>query len=144
MLLDPMCGSGTLLTEGALIAADAAPALDREYFGFLRWHGHDAALWARLRAEALARRAARTPKRCILGGDIDSEAVRMSIANASQAGVADWLHVEKRALGEVSRPSGEAGLIVANPPYGERIGAESGLPQLHTGSGSMLPNRFSD
>ncbi len=58
-LLDPMCGSGTFLTEGALIAADAAPAIDREYFGFLKWHGHDAALWARLRAEALARRAAR-------------------------------------------------------------------------------------
>jgi 23S rRNA (guanine2445-N2)-methyltransferase / 23S rRNA (guanine2069-N7)-methyltransferase len=141
-LLDPMCGSGTFLTEGALIAADAAPALDREYFGFLGWHGHDAALWARLRAEALARRAARTPKRCILGSDIDSEAVRMSIANASQAGVADWLHVERRALGDVSRPSGETGLIVANPPYGERIGAESGLPELYAELGSILRDRF--
>ncbi len=78
ILLDPMCGSGTFLTEGALIAADAAPAIDREYFGFLRWRGHDAALWARLRAEALARRAARAPRRCILGSDIDSEAVRMA------------------------------------------------------------------
>jgi 23S rRNA (guanine2445-N2)-methyltransferase / 23S rRNA (guanine2069-N7)-methyltransferase len=141
-LLDPMCGSGTFLTEGALIAADAAPALDREYFGFLRWHGHDAALWARLRAEALARRAARTPKRCILGSDIDSEAVRMAIANASQAGVADWLHVEKRALVEVPRPAGETGLIVANPPYGERIGAESGLPALYSELGSVLRERF--
>jgi len=141
-LLDPMCGSGTFLTEGALIAADAAPALDREYFGFLRWHGHDAPLWARLRAEALARRAARTPMRCILGSDIDSEAVRMAIANAGQAGVADWLHVEKRALGEVSRPRGESGLIVANPPYGERIGAESGLPELYAELGSVLRDRF--
>jgi len=141
-LLDPMCGSGTFLTEGALIAADAAPALDREYFGFLGWHGHDAELWARLRAEALARRAARTARRCILGSDIDSEAVRMAIANASQAGVADWVHVEKRALVEVSRPKGEAGLIVANPPYGERIGAESGLPELYSGLGSILRDRF--
>jgi 23S rRNA (guanine2445-N2)-methyltransferase / 23S rRNA (guanine2069-N7)-methyltransferase len=141
-LLDPMCGSGTFLTEGALIAADAAPALDREYFGFLGWHGHDAALWARLRAEALARRAARTARRCILGSDIDSEAVRMAIANANQAGVADWLHVEKRALVEVSRPKGEPGLIVANPPYGERIGAESGLPELYSELGSILRDRF--
>jgi 23S rRNA (guanine2445-N2)-methyltransferase / 23S rRNA (guanine2069-N7)-methyltransferase len=141
-LLDPMCGSGTFLIEGALIAADAAPALDREYFGFLKWHGHDAALWARLRAEALARRAARTPKRCILGSDIDSEAVRMAIANASQAGVADWLHVEKRALVELPRPAGETGLIVANPPYGERIGAESGLPALYSELGSVLRERF--
>lgn len=141
-LLDPMCGSGTFLTEGALIAADAAPAIDREYFGFLNWHGHDAALWARLRAEALARRAARVVRRCILGSDIDSEAVRMTIANASQAGVADWLHVEKCALSDVPRPKGETGLIVANPPYGERIGAESGLPELYSELGAVLRDRF--
>src|SRR5580658_8647956 len=142
MLLDPMCGSGTFLTEGALIAADAAPAIDREYFGFLKWHGHDAALWARLRAEALARRAARIARRCILGSDIDSEAVRMAIANAAHAGVADWLHVEKRALGELARPKSETGLLVANPPYGERIGAESGLPALYSELGSVLRDRF--
>jgi 23S rRNA (guanine2445-N2)-methyltransferase / 23S rRNA (guanine2069-N7)-methyltransferase len=142
MLLDPMCGSGTFLTEGALIAADAAPAIDREYFGFLKWHGHDAALWARLRGEALARRSARVAKRCILGSDIDSEAVRMASANAAHAGVADWLHVEKRALGEVPRPRGETGLIVANPPYGERIGAESGLPELYSELGAVLRDRF--
>ena len=142
MLLDPMCGSGTFLTEGALIAADAAPALDREYFGFLKWPGHDAALWARLRAEALARRSARAVRRCILGSDIDPEAVRMSMANSAHAGVADWLHVEKRALSDLPRPKGETGLIVANPPYGERIGAESGLPQLYSELGSVLRDRF--
>jgi 23S rRNA (guanine2445-N2)-methyltransferase / 23S rRNA (guanine2069-N7)-methyltransferase len=141
-LLDPMCGSGTFLTEGALIAADAAPAIDREYFGFLKWHGHDAALWGRLRAEALARRSARVARRCILGSDIDSEAVRMAITNASQAGVADWLHVEKRALSELLRPKGETGLVVANPPYGERIGAESGLPALYSELGAVLRDRF--
>ncbi len=142
MLLDPLCGSGTFLTEGALIAADAAPAIDREYFGFLMWHGHDAALWAALRAEAQARRSARTVRRCILGSDIDPEAVRMSIANAAQAGVADWVHVEKRALSDLPRPKTESGLIVANPPYGERIGAESGLPALYSELGSVLRDRF--
>jgi 23S rRNA (guanine2445-N2)-methyltransferase / 23S rRNA (guanine2069-N7)-methyltransferase len=142
LLLDPLCGSGTFLTEGALIAADAAPALDREYFGFLKWPGHDAALWARLRAEALARRSARAVRRCILGSDIDSEAVRMAIANSAHAGVADWLHVEKRALKDLPRPNGETGLIVANPPYGERIGAESGLPELYSELGAVLRDRF--
>jgi 23S rRNA (guanine2445-N2)-methyltransferase / 23S rRNA (guanine2069-N7)-methyltransferase len=141
-LLDPMCGSGTFLTEGALIAADAAPALDRPYFGFLKWRGHDAGLWERLRAEAVARRAARVARRCILGSDIDSEAVRMAIDNAGQAGVAEWLHIEKRALSEVSRPKGESGLVVANPPYGERIGAESGLPALYSELGSVLREHF--
>ena len=142
MLLDPMCGSGTFLTEGALIAADAAPALDRDYFGFSGWRGHDAPLWEQLRVEARARRAARTARRCILGSDVDAEAVRMAIVNGEQAGVADWLHVEKRILGDVVRPKGEVGLVVANPPYGERIGAESGLPALYSELGSMLRDRF--
>lgn len=142
ILLDPMCGSGTFLTEGALIAADAAPALDRDYFGFLGWRGHDAELWERLRTEARARRAARPGRRCILGSDNDSEAVRMAIANSAHAGVADWVHIEKRSLSEVARPKGEAGLVVANPPYGERIGAESGLPALYSELGAVLRERF--
>jgi 23S rRNA (guanine2445-N2)-methyltransferase / 23S rRNA (guanine2069-N7)-methyltransferase len=142
ILLDPMCGSGTLLTEGALIAADAAPALDRDYFGFTGWRGHDAGLWERLCAEARERRGARPARRCILGSDIDADAVRMAIANGENAGVADWLHVEKRSLGEVVPPKGGAGLIVTNPPYGERIGAESGLPALYSELGLTLRDRF--
>jgi 23S rRNA (guanine2445-N2)-methyltransferase / 23S rRNA (guanine2069-N7)-methyltransferase len=142
MLLDPMCGSGTFLTEGALIAADAAPALEREYFGFLGWRGHDAELWERLRAEARGRRAACAARRCILGSDIDSEAVRMAIANGEQAGVAEWLHIEKRSLSDVPRPKADIGLVVANPPYGERIGAESGLPALYSQLGALLRERF--
>ena len=141
MLLDPMCGSGTFLTEGALIAADAAPALDRGYFGFTGWRGHEAALWESLRVEARERRAARVLRRCILGSDADADAVRMTLANGQHAGVADWLHVEKRALSEIVRPSDD-GLIVANPPYGERIGAESGLPALYSELGQTLRERF--
>ena len=140
-LVDPMCGSGTLLTEGALIAADAAPALEREYFGFLGWHGHDAGLWQRLRTEAQARRAARAPRRCILGSDIDPQAVRTALENGERAGVAQWLHVEKRALAQVGAPSGASGLVIVNPPYGERIGAE--LPALYTQLGEILRTRFS-
>jgi 23S rRNA (guanine2445-N2)-methyltransferase / 23S rRNA (guanine2069-N7)-methyltransferase len=142
LLVDPMCGSGTFLTEGALIAADAAPAMDRAYFGFVGWRGFDAALWEQLREEARARRAARAARRCILGYDIDAEAVRMAIANGEQAGVAEWLHVEKRALTELARPHGPAGLVVANPPYGERIGAQSALPALYSELGLILRERF--
>jgi 23S rRNA (guanine2445-N2)-methyltransferase / 23S rRNA (guanine2069-N7)-methyltransferase len=147
LLVDPMCGSGTFLTEGALIAADAAPALDRDYFGFTGWRGHEAELWERLRAEARERRAARVVRRCILGSDADADAVRMAIANGEHAGVADWLHVEKRPLAEMVRPAAaagqhDAGLVVTNPPYGERIGAESGLPALYSELGSVLRDRF--
>jgi 23S rRNA (guanine2445-N2)-methyltransferase / 23S rRNA (guanine2069-N7)-methyltransferase len=141
-LLDPMCGSGTLLIEGAMIAADAAPALNREYFGFLGWRGHDAVLWERLKAEAQGRRAANTPTRRILGSDIDAQAVRISLNNAANAGVAEWIHVERRAVSELTRPS-DTGLLAVNPPYGERIGAESGLPQLYSELGTVLRERFS-
>jgi 23S rRNA (guanine2445-N2)-methyltransferase / 23S rRNA (guanine2069-N7)-methyltransferase len=137
-----MCGSGTLLTEAALIAADAAPALDREYFGFTGWAGHDAALWESLRDDARTRRAARVPRRCIVGSDSDADAVRMALANAQSAGVADWIHVEKRLLGDVARPDSDVGLVATNPPYGERIGAESGLPELYSELGLMLRERF--
>lgn len=142
ILIDPMCGSGTFLTEAALIAADAAPALERDYFGFKGWHGHDAALWERLCEEARSRRAQRVPRRCIIGSDIDADAVRVSIANGAHAGLADWLHVERRALASVIAPPGGPGLVVANPPYGERIGAESGLPELYSKLGRVLREQF--
>ncbi len=93
-------------------------------------------------AMARERRGARAARRCILGSDVDADAVRMAIANGERAGVADWLHVEKRSLREIDRPKGGAGLVVANPPYGERIGAESGLPALYSELGSTLRDRF--
>jgi len=141
-LVDPMCGSGTFLTEAALIAADAAPAFEREYFGFSGWRGHDRALWERLRAEARARRAALVPRRCIFGYDVDADAVRSAIANGEHAQVAEWLHVEKRALVDLAAPAGAVGLIVTNPPYGERIGAESALSELYSELGRTLRERF--
>jgi 23S rRNA (guanine2445-N2)-methyltransferase / 23S rRNA (guanine2069-N7)-methyltransferase len=142
LLVDPLCGSGTFLTEAALIAADAAPALDREYFGFTGWAGHDAALWEQLREEARARRAARTPRRCILGSDMDADAVRLSLEHAERAGVADWVHAEKRVMADVVRPASELGLVVANPPYCERIGSDAGLAELYTELGKLLREKF--
>ena len=71
---------------------------------FSGWRGHDAELWERLREEALARRAARTPRRCIVGSDIDAEAVRMALANGAAPASRDWVHVEKRALASAVPP----------------------------------------
>jgi len=141
-LVDPMCGSGTFLTEGAAIAADAAPGLSRGYFGFSGWRGHDAALWQRLCAEARTRRGARESRRCIQGSDADADAVRGALANAAAAGFADWIHVEQRLLSAQRRPSGEPGLLVCNPPYGERIGADSELPSLYADLGRVLREEF--
>ncbi|HMK84390.1 MAG TPA: bifunctional 23S rRNA (guanine(2069)-N(7))-methyltransferase RlmK/23S rRNA (guanine(2445)-N(2))-methyltransferase RlmL, partial [Steroidobacteraceae bacterium] len=140
-LVDPMCGSGTLLIEAALMASDAAPALERDYFGFIGWRGHDAALWERLRAQARARRAARQPRHCIFGSDVAADAVRMALANGQRAGVSEWLHVERRPLEAIEPPRG-VGLVVTNPPYGERIGAQAELSALYAELGRVLRERF--
>jgi 23S rRNA (guanine2445-N2)-methyltransferase / 23S rRNA (guanine2069-N7)-methyltransferase len=150
-LVDPMCGSGTFLTEAALIAADAAPGLERDYFGFSGWRGFDAQLWERLCEEAQTRRAARPVRRCITGYDTDADSVRMSLANAASAGVADWIHVEKRDIMNATVINGAApaagapaaaGLLVANPPYGERIGDDAVLPGVYAALGRLMRENF--
>ncbi len=142
-LVDPMCGSGTLLIEGALIAADAAPGLERGYFGFLGWHGHDAALWLRLLDEAWMRRRSRPARRCVIGSDVDAAAVRIALDNAACAGVAEWVHVERRPLSAVRAPPSAPGLVAVNPPYGERIGDPEELPATYAELGRVLREHFS-
>jgi 23S rRNA (guanine2445-N2)-methyltransferase / 23S rRNA (guanine2069-N7)-methyltransferase len=145
-LLDPMCGSGTLAIEAALLAGDIAPGLLRAAFGFSRWPGHDAALWERLIAEALARREAglrRLPT--IVGTDRDPSAVRAALANAARAGLAGKIHIEKRDLADALPPksrSGAPGLVVTNPPYGLRLGSETELRPLYETIGTVLRERF--
>ncbi len=141
-LVDPMCGSGTFLTEAALIAADAAPGLGRDYWGFAGWHGFDAPLWQALCEESAQRRAASVPRRCIIGYDSDADAVRMSLANADSAGVAEWIHLERRDIASEQAAPTVTGLVVANPPYGERIGDDSTLPALYAQLGKLLTQSY--
>ena len=97
--LDPMCGSGTLVIEAALIAARCAPALRREYFGFLGWRGHDAALWQRVRQEAKSRCLTDPPPGTVIRGhDRDPLAVRDARANAQRAGIGSWVRFEVQQL----------------------------------------------
>ncbi|MBS0612030.1 MAG: bifunctional 23S rRNA (guanine(2069)-N(7))-methyltransferase RlmK/23S rRNA (guanine(2445)-N(2))-methyltransferase RlmL [Proteobacteria bacterium] len=141
-LVDPMCGSGTLLIEAAMIAADIAPGLAREYWGFTGWRGHDAALWQDLLADAQARRRAVSARRCIIGYDIDATAVRSALANAERAGVAEWLHVERRDIRAPQVAPAPTGLLVTNPPYGERVGETGSLPALYQQLGTLLRETY--
>jgi len=147
-LLDPMCGSGTLVIEGALIAADIAPGLLQAeaggHFGFLGWSGHDPATWARLQEEARARRSAGLGGLGSLRGyDAHPAPIRAALANLEQAGLAGRCHFERRALTECwpGRPE-DRGLVVVNPPYGERMGSDSDLPALYAQLGAVLRERF--
>jgi 23S rRNA (guanine2445-N2)-methyltransferase / 23S rRNA (guanine2069-N7)-methyltransferase len=143
-LVDPMCGSGTLPIEAAMMAADIAPGLGRTFWGFSGLRGQDAAVWEALLAEAGARRDAGLERLgSIRGYDADPAAVRVALRNLERAGLAGLVHFERRDLDE-ARPGrdGELGLVVLNPPYGERLGADSDLPALYARIGVMLRERF--
>ena len=142
--LDPLCGSGTLCIEAALIAADHAPGLTREYFGFLNWRGHDAALWARLCTEAHGRaRAGDTGSVTLLGRDQDERAIEQARANAGRAGIAALVHFERGPLAEARPPGAHgAGLVCTNPPYGERLADRARAESVHRELGALLREHF--
>jgi len=137
-LLDPMCGSGTLLIEGALMAADVAPGLMRQG-GFMptRWLGFDQVAWARLREEAREReavgRAALRPD--FFGSDLDPHAIRAASENAEVAGVGCSIHLETRDVGAMAPIANPRGLVVCNPPYDARLAAD---PALYRSLGNSL------
>ena len=142
--VDPMCGSGTFLVEAALIAADIAPGLLHSHYGFLAWHQHDAALWQRLVDEAEARRIQGIEKLPpIYGYDIDHRAVTAAQANVTAAGLEDYIRISCRGVDQLVAPAGVTpGLVVVNPPYGERLGEEGELMQLYAQLGSRLKEHF--
>lgn len=138
-LVDPLCGSGTLPIEAALIAGDVAPGLLRAHFGFLHWRGHDAAAWDALLTEARERRdAGRARLPVIRGYDIDPRAITAARKNLARAELGDCITFEIGAITECAAETPTAGLVVANPPYGERLGEAHELPALYTDIGNAL------
>ena len=142
-LLDPMCGSGTFPIEAAWMAGDVAPGLLRTHFGFHGWRGHDDSLWKGLLDEALERQEAGLPRLPpVVGYDADAAAVRLALGNVERAGLRGRVHVERREL-ERAEPVGNApGLVVVNPPYGERLQQQSALAPLYARLGEVLRSRF--
>jgi len=145
-LIDPMCGSGTILIEAAMMAADIAPGSHREYFGFLYWKQHDKEAWKGLKAEAERRRhsgLARLP--VITGGDASIKAVEAAQANIDEIGLSDRIHVEHRELLDwpsQAKSLPASGLIVCNPPYGERMGNVSELHYLYESLGNIVTESY--
>ncbi len=132
-LLDPMCGSGTIAVEAALLATNSAPGLQRR-FACERWAGHDQTAFEELRQTA--RRARRPAPTAITARDVDAAAVSRSRAAASAAGVDDAVRVEQGDLGGLALGAG--GMVVANPPYGHRLGDVDALRSLYRRLGDAL------
>ena len=146
LMLDPMCGSGTLLIEAAMMAADIAPGLQRKRFGFSRWNGHQRQLWDELIAEAQSRKAKGILDLNIqlFGRDQDSKVLRSARQNAERAGVLEYIDFETCRIEELDRsklPEGE-GVMITNPPYGERLGETQQLMFLYRHLGDKLKEQF--
>ena len=139
-LLDPMCGSGTLLTEAAGIQLDRAPGLLRRRWGFLRWRGHDRGAWRRVVDRA--RERAQPPERCrVSGSDRDADQLRCARGNIVRAGLDEAVRLRRCALSE-ARPPAERGLLVSNPPYGERLEDRRAALEVWAELGRLLRERF--
>ncbi|NWB92864.1 bifunctional 23S rRNA (guanine(2069)-N(7))-methyltransferase RlmK/23S rRNA (guanine(2445)-N(2))-methyltransferase RlmL [Pseudomonas agarici] len=141
-LADPMCGVGTFLVEAAMIAADIAPNLNRIRWGFDAWLGHVPALWKKLHEEATARAEAglARPPLWIRGYEADPRLIQPGRNNVERAGLSDWIKIYQGEVGTFEpRPDqNQKGLVICNPPYGERLGDEASLLYLYQNLGERL------
>lgn len=143
-LMDPLCGSGTLLIEAAWMAGDIAPGLMRHYFGFSGWKKHQDEIWQSLLKEARVRKE--QGERFIppiVGYDNDAAAIKIAFENIERANLRGKVHVEKRELDQFTpKANVKSGLVITNPPYGERLGEEEALQPLYTLLGDKLKEGF--
>ncbi len=145
-IVDPMCGAGTLLIEAALMAADVAPGLRRDYWGFSGWLGHDEGLWGALIEDAKAREKAgmakQTPR--YFGYDADLRVISQAQRNVESAGLAEIIRIAHQHVAQLSKPVDclLPGLIICNPPYGERIGQQEALAPLYRTLGDRARAEF--
>jgi putative N6-adenine-specific DNA methylase len=137
-LVDPMCGSGTIPIEAALVAGRVAPGLHRS-FGFQRWRDFDGRLWESILKEA--GQGIRTlPPGLVIGLDQDGRALKLAMRNAAKAGFEGQLHFFHAAL-EAFQPEGDTGVVIVNPPYGKRLGDEVELRELYCQIGDVMKKR---
>jgi putative N6-adenine-specific DNA methylase len=138
-LLDPMCGSGTFLLEAAMVALDMAPGHKRS-FGFEVLKTFEPNIWSKLKSQAAAKVKAVTFQK-IYGSDVDLRAVRIAKKNLEDAGLLAAVQLSQQDIVNVIAPA-DSGVLVANPPYGVRIGEEDDLVLLYPKIGEALKRRF--
>ena len=140
--LDPMCGSGTLCIEAAMIAADIAPNARRHYFGFFGWPGHERGTWERVKAGALARE--RKPTLTVRGLDRDERVLDTARDNAARAGLEGAITFARGELTAARPVNAGAGFLATNPPYGVRLEDKTAARELMKALGQTLRAHFSD
>jgi len=146
-LIDPMCGSGTILVEAAMMAADRAPGLSRPQFAFEQWPNFDAKAFGDLREEAQTRYRNALLKGLpeIRGYDEDPRVLDAAQSNIDTAGMQEFVRVLKKPLKDFVKPTHtqlESGLLITNPPYGERLGEKEALKGLYRQLGDKCRNEL--
>ena len=145
-LLDPMCGSGTLLIEAAMLATDRAPGLHRGHWGFGGWAQHDEAIWQEVKAEAQtrARKGLAEYTSHFYGSDSDPRVIERARSNARRAGIGELVTFEVKDVANLTNPlpKGPYGTVISNPPYGERLDSEPALIALHSLLGRNMKDYF--
>ena len=136
-VVDPMCGSGTFVIEAAEIAAGLKPGRSRR-FAFEHFATFDREVWQAMRGE----RDLVTPPHKFYGSDRDAGAIAMSRENAERAGVGHLTVFQNHAISDLVAPEGPPGLVIVNPPYGDRIGEKQRLHGLYRALGETLLTRF--
>ena len=145
-LVDPMCGSGTLLIEAAQMEAQIAPQLYRVHWGFDFWQGHNQAAWEKVKEEALALAEAEKQRENpphFYGFDLDHRVLQKAKQNAKNAGVAHLMQWQQGDVAAIKNPSPNvSGTVICNPPYGERLGTTPALIALYSVFGQRLKQQF--
>jgi putative N6-adenine-specific DNA methylase len=137
-LLDPMCGSGTVPIEAAMIAANIPPGRFRKFYGFQRWKDYDEDLFCKVRKESESK--AQNPEVKISGSDISEDAVSMACTNVESAGLSDIISISLNDFSDLKASDNE-GVIIMNPPYGQRMGTTDN-DKLYSMIGSTLKHNF--
>jgi len=143
-LVDPMCGTGTILIEAAMVYGDSAPGLSRNYFGFTGWLQHNTDLWQELVDEAVVREDAGLKKEwpVIIGYDCDPVVVMSARKNIERAGLEEHIRIKQAELATLQPPA-EKGMILSNLPYGERLSEAEQVFWLYRAFGRICRERFS-
>ena len=136
-LYDPMCGSGTILFEAAMMGMNMPPQINRRDFAFRNWPSYDPTIWNRVVADARA--SVRKAKLQLFGGDIDMTAVRLVEKTIRKLKMNDSISVRKISL-DKHIPKTPSGMVITNPPYGERIGEN--VNELYKLMGDTLKNHY--
>ena len=145
-LLDPMCGSGTLLIEAAMLATDRAPGLHRGHWGFGGWAQHDDGIWKEVKAEAQtrARQGLAAYESRFYGSDVDARVIERARRNARRAGIGELIDFDVKDVAQLNNPlpKGPYGTVISTPPYGERLESEPALIALHSLLGRIMKSQF--